>query len=71
MTEADEKLIRLIVKDVATEAAEKALKLHIQLCPYGKTIGRSKAFILGGAFALTLIGMGLGAAATKFVEILK
>jgi len=75
MTSVEKEWIVLNTKNIATEAAEKAaekaIKLHLSVCPYGKVIGRWKAFMMGGAFILTVLGFGLGAGITKIIRMLK
>ena len=75
MTPEEKAYIELKMEQVADDAAEKAvnkmLPLHVATCPYGKVIGRGKAFVMGAACVLTLLGMGLGAAVAKIAGFLK
>ncbi len=75
MTPADKEWIVLTMEKVgvgiAEKAAEKAIELHVAVCPYGKAVGRSKAFVLGGVFVLTAVGGALGAGVTKFIGMIK
>jgi len=60
-----------IAREAAEAAAKKAIELHIAMCPYGREIGRSKAFMMGCGFVLTILGFGIGAAITKLVGLWK
>ena len=69
MTVDEKEWLELKINEVAYKAAKQALAEHIKSCPYGKIIGRSKAFLLGMAFAFTLLGVGVGTTIVKLVKM--
>lgn len=72
LTEQDKDWVKLMIKDtisVSTELmVEKILAVHVQLCPYGKMLSKSKWFLAGILFCLGAMGREIAITTFEFIS---
>ena len=72
LTDQDKDWVKLMIKDtisVSTELmVEKILAVHVQLCPYGKMLSKSKWFLAGILFCLGAMGREIAITTFEFIS---
>lgn len=55
LTEGDKAICAEITREIVEEVVTNVLKVHLEACPHGKALARSRAIVIGAC-----IGSGLG-----------
>ncbi len=65
LDDGDKAICAEIAREIVEEVAEKLLRMHMETCPHGKLIARSKIFFIGALIGSSVGSSGLVLAVAK------
>ena len=59
LTEGDKAICAEMTRQIVDEVVKEVMRVHLETCPHGRLIARSKMFFIGAFFGSGLAGGGV------------
>ena len=68
LDEGDKAICAEITREIVEEVVSKVMQVHLETCPHGKMLARSKAILIGACIGSSLGSGGLVLAIAKIAS---